>query len=333
MLLTCFHMSQASDDDPALVSQVRALRFAQRELVRELGITRGFERELGATLVQCHALIEVELADGLTPGELGEKLRIEQSTASRLVDRLKDAGWVATTLDGEDARRKRVTLTAEGRAQVQRGHARANSEAAAALSLIDPRARDVVVRGLQLYAKALARKRRLDGVTIRALRRADCAAMSAVVLSTLTEFRVIGRPNAVYDADLEDLTEFYRPPQGAYFVAKENGAVLGGAGIAALPWVPGACELRKMYLKREARGLGLGRLLLDRCLGAAVAVGYRTCYLNTLSRMSEAIRLYESAGFRPCPAPATGDASGSGCDRWYRLELAASDGAATPAAR
>lgn len=314
-------MAQQSDGALELPALVDHLRVAQRALVRELGITRGFERELGATLTQCHALIEIERTVGLSPGELGDSLLIEQSTASRLVERLRDAGWVRLDVDEADARRRRLSLTPAGRRQVKRGHERADAEAAAALGLLAPSDRATVVRGLQLYAKALARKRRLDGIVIRDAVAADAPVIRDIVVAALAEFQVVGRPNPSHDGDLDDLARFYRRPHGAYFVAVENGRPIGGAGIAPLPNIRGACELRKMYLVEDARGLGLGHVLLQRCLAMAGDAGHSTCYANTLARMSDACRLYESAGFTQTASPVAKGLDSSGCDRWYALSL------------
>ncbi len=73
--------------------------------------------------------------------------------------------------------------------------------------------------------------------------------------------------------------------------------LLGGAGIAPLAGAsPDTCELRKMYLSPNARGLGIGRTLLERCFETAKAYGYSRCYIETTREMTGARRLYEAAG-------------------------------------
>ena len=96
---------------------------------------------------------------------------------------------------------------------------------------------------------------------------------------------------------------------------------MGGAGIGPLLGGPSdVCELKKMYVLREARGRGLGRQLMERSLEAARRAGYRRCYLETLEHMTEARGLYESRGFRPLDAP-MGSTGHSGCNGWYIREL------------
>jgi putative acetyltransferase len=77
-----------------------------------------------------------------------------------------------------------------------------------------------------------------------------------------------------------------------------------------------------MYFHEALRGQGLGRQLLRRCLQAARELGYERCYLETLTGMDAAMRLYESAGFRPLEAP-LGNTGHFGCDRHYILQLQA----------
>ena len=77
-----------------------------------------------------------------------------------------------------------------------------------------------------------------------------------------------------------------------------------------------------MYFLPAARGLGQGRAMLGRCLDAARALGYRQCYLETLTGMDSAMALYGKLGFRPI-CEALGATGHHGCDRFYMLDLEA----------
>ncbi|HWS72665.1 MAG TPA: GNAT family N-acetyltransferase, partial [Thermoanaerobaculia bacterium] len=80
------------------------------------------------------------------------------------------------------------------------------------------------------------------------------------------------------------------------------------------------CELRKMYFRPEARGRGLGQLMLERCLTAARELGFRTCYLETLQSMGAARRMYEKNGFRQL-AKRRGKTGHDTCDAFYERKL------------
>lgn len=161
----------------------------------------------------------------------------------------------------------------------------------------------------------------LEGTTIRPIVAGDDARMASIIRRVMTEYRAVGEGYSIVDPEVDTMAEAYAGDDAAYFVALVDGEVMGGAGIAHLVGgQPDVCELKKMYLLREARGLGLGRRLMERCLDAARAAGYRRCYLETLEHMTEARGLYESRGFQPLDAP-MGATGHTGCNGWYIRDL------------
>jgi putative acetyltransferase len=156
---------------------------------------------------------------------------------------------------------------------------------------------------------------------IRPIRPQDQAAVAAVIRSVMPEFGADGPGFALHDPEVDFMYQAYAREGAAYFVLEEDGRVLGGGGVAPLDGGPrGTCELRKMYFLPQARGRGLGERVLKRCLQAAKELGYRQCYLETLTGMDAAMRLYARMGFRPTCA-AMGSTGHHGCDRFYLLDL------------
>ncbi len=156
---------------------------------------------------------------------------------------------------------------------------------------------------------------------IRPIQPRDDAAVAQVIRTVMPEFGAIGEGFAINDPEVDWMQRAYSLPRSAYFVVEIDGKVVGGGGVA--PLVGGdddICELRKMYFLKSARGLGIGSEMLRRCLEAARASGFRYCYLETLSGMNDAIRLYERHGFRRIGAP-RGRTGHGGCDTYYLLEL------------
>ncbi len=99
-----------------------------------------------------------------------------------------------------------------------------------------------------------------------------------------------------------------------------NGKVVGGGGIAPFNGSDSVCELKKLFLLPESRGHGLGKALAQQCLAFAKQQGFAQCYLDTLSNMSTAVRLYENLGFEHLPAPMPGTEH-NGCDVWMLKQL------------
>jgi len=159
-------------------------------------------------------------------------------------------------------------------------------------------------------------------LSFRPIRPQDDAAMAAIIRAVMPEFGAGGAGFAIHDAEVGAMSAAYASPGAAYFVVEDGrGRVLGGGGFANLEGgEEGVCELKKMYFLPQARGTGMGERLLRHCLEAARQTGYRTMYLETLTGMDAAMKLYAKLGFKPLCAPmgATGHTS---CDRWYAKAL------------
>ena len=156
---------------------------------------------------------------------------------------------------------------------------------------------------------------------IRPITPADDAAMAQVIRTVMPEFGASEPGFAIHDPEVDTMSAAYSQPRHAYFVVTRAGTVVGGAGVGPLVGAaPSVCELRKMYFRPEARGRGLGEQLLRRCLDAARSLGFETCYLETLTGMDAAQRLYARLGFQRIDAP-LGSTGHFGCNRFYTLDL------------
>jgi GNAT superfamily N-acetyltransferase len=98
-----------------------------------------------------------------------------------------------------------------------------------------------------------------------------------------------------FDDELAGLPGQYAPPRGRLLVARLDGEASGC--VALRPADGDACEMKRLYVRDAARGHGLGRLLCERVIAEARAIGYREMLLDTLERMAEANRLYAALGF------------------------------------
>ncbi|MBX3463315.1 MAG: GNAT family N-acetyltransferase [Planctomycetes bacterium] len=154
---------------------------------------------------------------------------------------------------------------------------------------------------------------------LRPIRRADDDAIARTIRAVMTEFDCAGAGFAIHDAEVAAMSASYPGGGARYYVVEHDGVVLGGGGFAPLAGAPPAaatCELRKMYFRPEARGLGLGHALLALLLDEMRAAGFRRCYLETTSWMLAAQHLYAAHGFAPLAA-AEGCTGHHGCDRHY----------------
>lgn len=161
----------------------------------------------------------------------------------------------------------------------------------------------------------------MQPVHIRPIEPADNPALAIIIRHTLAEFGANHPGTVYYDSSTDALYDLFQTPGSTYFVAELHGKLLGGAGIFPSDGLPtGTCELVKMYLLPEARGLGLGKLLIEKSLNFARSAGYRQVYLETMPELRKAVSVYEKLGFRYLDAP-MGNTGHFGCDIWMLKEL------------
>jgi putative acetyltransferase len=156
----------------------------------------------------------------------------------------------------------------------------------------------------------------MNKYSIRKIKKTDNKALAAIIRTVLTEFGGNRPGTAYYDYDTEHMFEAYQGKKEAYYVVELNGKVVGGSGIKQLSGKDKSiCELQKLYILEETRGLGIGKALVDECIKFAKNAGYKKCYLETFPNMTAAINLYKKFDFKNLDAP-LGNTGHGGCDVW-----------------
>ncbi len=156
---------------------------------------------------------------------------------------------------------------------------------------------------------------------IREIQKRDNEQIAQVIRNVFIDdnFPKIG--TAFADIQLDFMFEAYDVPRAAYFVVEENGKIIGGSGVSQLEnSTDNICELQKMYFLQEARGRGIGFLMIQKCLEKAIELGYEKCYLETLPEMLHAQKLYKKVGFEYLCAPMGGTGHTS-CPVWMIKDL------------
>jgi ribosomal protein S18 acetylase RimI-like enzyme len=106
-----------------------------------------------------------------------------------------------------------------------------------------------------------------------------------------------------FEEELADLPGDYAAPRGTLLVARVDGQLAGCCALRALDEAdyPNACEMKRLYVRKAFRGLGLGRQLAEAALDAARRCGYDCVLLDTLDDMEAARALYQDLGFEDIP--------------------------------
>lgn len=103
-----------------------------------------------------------------------------------------------------------------------------------------------------------------------------------------------------FDKELAGLPGDYAPPEGRLLLAKYEGAPAGCVALHKME--PGVCEMKRLYLRPQFQGKGLGRALAETIIAEARGVGYKRMRLDTVEpKMKNAVALYRRLGFKEIP--------------------------------
>jgi putative acetyltransferase len=156
---------------------------------------------------------------------------------------------------------------------------------------------------------------------IRVIQQKDNASIAKVIRDIFHELEAPKVGTAYADPILDTLYEVYQAPRSVYYVVELDGKVLGGCGVAPLENAEvSVCELQKMYFAPEIRGTGYAEKIINQCLEFASQQGFEICYLETLSFMTIAQKLYKRMGFEHIEGP-MGNTGHNSCEVWMTKKL------------
>jgi GNAT superfamily N-acetyltransferase len=121
-------------------------------------------------------------------------------------------------------------------------------------------------------------------------------------------------------AELLAHADQFSPPGGRLLLAVDGGDVLGCGALRVI--APGVAEIKRMYLRPEARGQGLGRMMIECLLAEARTLGCHEARLDTGWFMTDAHRLYRAAGFTECAPYGESEVPADFDPRWTYMRLA-----------
>ena len=158
-------------------------------------------------------------------------------------------------------------------------------------------------------------------ITIRKIRKADNPILAKIIRATFDEHGAPHEGTVYTDPTTDDLFTLFKKRGSILLVALEENQLLGCCGIYPTNGLPENCvELVKFYLKKESRGKGIGKELMERCLNAAADMGYTLVYLESLPQFARAVSMYEKLGFSTLDHP-MGDSGHRTCHIWMQKKL------------
>jgi DNA-binding MarR family transcriptional regulator/GNAT superfamily N-acetyltransferase len=275
----------------AMVDQVRRFNRTVTERVGALNDRfLGLERPLG----EARLLWEIGL-DGCEVRLLRSRLGLDSGYLSRLLRSLEAGGLVKVAASGSDRRIRVARLTAAGRAERAALDERAEDRARSLLAPLSSQERERLVAAMRDVERLLTSA----SVEITAVdpEHPDARYCVAEYLAELNR-----RSERGFDPSVgaTALPHELRPPAGQFFVAYLHGDAIGCGAVKHHAGAPS--EIKRMWIAPAARGLGLGRRLLEELETCALASGARVASIETSAVLTEALALYRSAGWVEVPA-------------------------------
>lgn len=134
---------------------------------------------------------------------------------------------------------------------------------------------------------------------IREIKPEDNPDLANVIRTVLTQQGNNVDGTVFTDEATDRMYDGYQTEKSIYYIVEINGQVMGGCGVAHLSGEPEyVCELQRLFLLNEVRGLGIGQILMNKCIVFAKSKKYQLMYLETFPNMIEAIGLYKKNGFK-----------------------------------
>jgi DNA-binding MarR family transcriptional regulator/GNAT superfamily N-acetyltransferase len=269
--------------------QVRRLRSFNRTVSQRIGVLNDNFLGRGRPLGETRLLYEIG-GEGADVRNLRARLELDPGYVSRLLRSLEGQHLVTAQPAANDRRVRRVSLTRKGLREIAELDRRAGALAGSILAPLSAAQRDRLIAA----TTEVERLMRASAVQIKAE-----AASSAEARWCIEQYfgEIAGRFDTGFDpaktisATSEELT----PPAGIFVIARLGGQPIGCGALKVKDRKIG--EIKRMWVSPDARGLGLGRRLLETLETRAREFGLHTLRLETNRTLKEAQALYRSCGY------------------------------------
>lgn len=278
--------------------RIADIRRFNRFYTRQIGVLQDGLLKSPYSLTEVRVLYELAHRDGLTAAGLAKDLGLDAGYLSRMLRAFERDGLVARAPSPNDARQMLLSLTPAGRTAFGELNARSHDEVAALLSGIPEADRRRLTEAMRTIEEILGDRRAdPEPYVLRPHRPGDMGWVihRQAVLYAL-EYGWDERFEAMVAEIAAKFVQNLDPRRERCWIAEKDGEIVGSVFL-----VRGSDEvakLRMLYVEPAARGLGVGRRLVEECIRFARLAGYRKITLWTNDVLVAARRIYEATGFR-----------------------------------
>jgi DNA-binding MarR family transcriptional regulator/GNAT superfamily N-acetyltransferase len=286
--------------DRARLQRIEAVRRYNRFYTRRIGLLREGLLESPFTLTEARAIYELAHHESATATHLGRELRLDAGYLSRILRSLEQRGLIGRRPSETDRRQQDLTLTEKGQQAFAELNAASSREVDAMLSELSSADQQRLVQAMETIQSILGAQPEHRVPYI--LRLHQSGDMGWVVQS----HGLLYRQEYGWDEEFEALVaeivaSFIRnfdSKKERCWIAEKDGENVGSVFLVKHPEHDGVAKLRLLLVDPRARGLGIGRRLVQECSRFARQARYHTITLWTNSVLHTARHLYEEEGYR-----------------------------------
>ena len=257
------------------------------------------------SLTEARVLYELAHRDGLTAAEIGRELSLDAGYLSRLLRTFDNRGLIERKAADQDGRQRVLSLTEAGRSAFAPLDAASRAQIGGMLKELDRGDSEDLVAGMRTIERALGSRASQgnDTVTLRPPALGDIGRIiHRQALLYQREYGWDMRFEVLLAEIFSGMMQQFDPDMERGWVAERGGDVVGSVFVVRDS--DAVAKLRLLYIEPHARGLGLGRRLVDECIAFARGKAYRRMTLWTNDVLKPARRIYAATGFRLTSAEA-----------------------------
>ena len=286
--------------DPAFEQRIGAVRHFSRFYTREIGLLQAGWLNAPYSLTQARILYELSRRERCTASDLAAELAVDHGYLSRILTAFEKEKLITRERSKEDGRQIVLALTAKGRKAFAPFDERSQRDAAALLEKLPPQDQQRMVNAMSTIEALVGSKdKRAAAYSLRTHRPGD---MGFVV----ARHGVIYGEEYGWDAGIEALTaeivsnflKNFDPARERCWIAEIDGEPVGSVFLVKEPGKPDIARLRLLIVDPKARGLGIGRRLVEECIRFGREAGYKQITLWTHAVLVGAREIYRQAGFK-----------------------------------
>jgi DNA-binding MarR family transcriptional regulator/GNAT superfamily N-acetyltransferase len=282
-----------------LEQRIAAVRRFTRFYTRQIGLLRESLLHTRFSLTEARVLYELANRDKATASELAAALDIDHGYLSRILRRFADDGLLARKRAPDDGRQSFLSITAKGRKAFAPLNKGSHDQVAELLGKLSPAEQDRVVAAMATVETLLqpAPQARPPLLLLRQHRAGDMGWVTSAHGALYTrEYGWDISFEALVAKITAEFIENFNPARERCWIAELDGEPVGSVFVVRK--TDDIAKLRLLIVDPKARGLGLGKRLVDECLRFAKDVGYSSMTLWTQSILTAARGIYQRAGFK-----------------------------------